>query len=354
MTPQDPNIQLPDFIEKKKRLFTQIDASSQPLAAYMRPLSIMAILIIVAILILLILPWQQTSQGAGHVISLAPNNREQKITALVDGRINQWFIEDGQYVKKDDPILEIIDNDPDLLERLIAKKDAIRQEYESLKLVMETSQLNMNRESRLSKSGLSSQKDYEQARIKYKQAKSKMSQAYAKFKSAEADVAKQQRQIITAPNNGFVYVYRGSGLNTLLKKGQTIAQFIPDINELAVSLYIDPNDLLFLAKNQRVRLRFEGWPILQVSGWPQLSTGTFGGIIKSIDNYVSDNGFVRTIVVRDPNDHQWPSQQFLKIGAQVQGWVVLSRVRLGYEIWRQINNLPPTMPKINKVNTLEK
>ena len=31
----------------------------------------------------------------------------------------------------------------------------------------------------------------------------------------------------------------------------------------------------------------------------------------------------------------------LRLGGKVRGWVLLNEVRLGYEIWRQLNYFPP-------------
>ena len=43
--------------------------------------------------------------------------------------------------------------------------------------------------------------------------------------------------------------------------------------------------------------------------------------------------------VRNP----WPSQRFLRQGARANGWVLLRKVPLGFEIWRRINGFPPVL-----------
>ena len=35
----------------------------------------------------------------------------------------------------------------------------------------------------------------------------------------------------------------------------------------------------------------------------------------------------------------------MRQGVRANGWVMLSRVRLGYEIWRQLNGFPPVLAK---------
>ncbi|MFM7558190.1 MAG: biotin/lipoyl-binding protein, partial [Alphaproteobacteria bacterium] len=83
---------------------------------------IMLIGLIIIILILSFTPWRQTARGFGHVISLDPNNRAQNIHATVNGRIKEWFVRDGSRVKAGDKLVEIIDNDPLIIERLQAEK----------------------------------------------------------------------------------------------------------------------------------------------------------------------------------------------------------------------------------------
>jgi multidrug efflux pump subunit AcrA (membrane-fusion protein) len=82
--------------------------------------------LIVAFLALIVaisfLPWTQTVQGDGYVTSLHPEQRPQTIHSTIDGRIEAWFVVEGQYVEKGDTILhisEIKDEyfDPNLLAR---------------------------------------------------------------------------------------------------------------------------------------------------------------------------------------------------------------------------------------------
>ncbi len=72
------------------------------------------------------LPWQQTVAGSGRVIAWAPQERRQLIEAPVEGRVAQWFVEEGQHVNEGDPIVEITDNDPELMERLEEEREVLR------------------------------------------------------------------------------------------------------------------------------------------------------------------------------------------------------------------------------------
>jgi membrane fusion protein, adhesin transport system len=82
----------------------------------------------------LFLPWQQNIQAYGTVTAFTPGDRPQTIQTAIAGRIEQWFVEEGQFVKRGDTILvmsEIKDEyfDPEILirleEQLVAKREGI-------------------------------------------------------------------------------------------------------------------------------------------------------------------------------------------------------------------------------------
>ena len=85
---------------------------------------------------------------------------------------------------------------------------------------------------------------------------------------------------------------------------------------------------------------FEGWPAVQFSGWPESAIGTFGGLVSSVDPVANDRGQFRVLVEEDPSD-PWPDDRYLRLGGQARAWIRLSEVRLGYELWRQLNRFPP-------------
>ncbi len=86
---------------------------------------IMARLLIISfiiILILVFLPWTQNIQSKGYVTTLQPNQRPQTVNSIIAGRIEKWFVREGNYVDKGDTIMfisEIKDEyfDPQLLSR---------------------------------------------------------------------------------------------------------------------------------------------------------------------------------------------------------------------------------------------
>ncbi len=86
----------------------------------------------------LFLPWTQNINGNGYLTTLKPGQRPQTIQSPIPGRIEKWFVQEGDYVKKGDTILFIseIKNeyfDPKLVERTgqqIKAKEASVTSYE--------------------------------------------------------------------------------------------------------------------------------------------------------------------------------------------------------------------------------
>lgn len=92
--------------------------------------------------IFLFIPWTQNIRAKGRVTALQPDQRPQAINSAIGGRIEKWFVQEGDFVKKGDTILfvsEIKDDyfDPNLLERtqeqLLAKEMSVKSYMEKVK-----------------------------------------------------------------------------------------------------------------------------------------------------------------------------------------------------------------------------
>ncbi len=71
----------------------------------------------------LFLPWQQNIRGTGQITALNPMNRPQTVEAVIAGRVQHWYVREGDYVEKGDTIVSITEVkekyfDPQLLMRL--------------------------------------------------------------------------------------------------------------------------------------------------------------------------------------------------------------------------------------------
>ena len=119
-----------------------------------------------------------------------------------------------------------------------------------------------------------------------------------------------------------------------------LVSFAPVASQRATELFVNGLDAVLVSPGREVRLSFEGWPAVQFSGWPSVAVGTFPGVVQFVDPAVSANGRYRVVVAEKPGQ-PWPNDSFLRLGGRAQGWVLLNEVKLGYEIWRQLNYFPP-------------
>lgn len=80
-------------------------------------------------LIFMFLPWTQNIRADGNVIALKPEQRPQSIQSVIGGRIEKWYVQEGDYVVKGDTILfisEVKDQyfDPEILIRTTEQIDS--------------------------------------------------------------------------------------------------------------------------------------------------------------------------------------------------------------------------------------
>ena len=328
-------------IEKKDfEPFTNLNNINTP-----KPLKVLPKIILtflgLTILILCLTPWQQTSKGFGHIIASDPNHRAQNISAPINGRIKKWYVKDGSVVKKDDKLVEIVDNDPLILERIRSERDAKKRKFQVSQIASQTSKLNYQRQEDLFNKGLSSRRDFEEAKIEYKKLLATEESAASELAESETKLSRQENQIIYAPKDGVILKVLAGDSATVVHLGDKLATFAPNLSDPAVEIYVSGNDIPLVTEGRKVRLQFEGWPIIQFSGWPSIAVGTFGGVISSVDSSISENGKFRVIVKKD-KDAKWPDERFLRHGAKAQAWILLNNVSLGYEFWRQLNSFPPS------------
>jgi len=286
------------------------------------------------------IPWVQTAVGQGQLIALHPTGRVQALSALVSGRIRRWHVQDGSMVKKGDLLVEISDNDPQLVPRLDAEVAALDSQLDAARIAMQTAKLDVDRKQRLFDKGLSARRDLEAATIRYKELKATAAGIAADLANAQVQRTRQATQQVVAPRDGIVMRIAAGDSATFVKEGDELVTFAPVTDQRAVEIFVSGLDAALVQPGRSVRLMFEGWPAVQFSGWPSVAIGTFPGVVQFVDPAVSANGRFRVIVV-EAAAAPWPSDRYLRLGVRTRGWIVLDSVRLGYEIWRRLNNFPP-------------
>lgn len=208
------------------------------------------------------------------------------------------------------------------------------------------------------------QVDIDYADAMYRKAKGDVAKAESDVHKASAElnkvekelsemqvkVSRQENQIVLAPFDGFVVQITPNQGGQMIKEGDMLCVIVPDTADRAVQIWLDGNDapLIDLDKHVHVRLQFEGWPAVQSAGWPSIAVGTFGGQVVSVDSIDDGKGQYRILILPDDQDTDWPGAvwpegRFLRQGVRANGWVLLERVPLWFEIWRRMNAFPPVV-----------
>jgi len=178
-------------------------------------------------------------------------------------------------------------------------------------------------------------------------ARAKLTEQRQKQLDLDVKVSRQEAQLVRAPRDGRVLRLHGGPGGAQVKAGDKLVSFVPDTGQQAVELWVDGNDMPLVREGEQVRLLFEGWPALQVVGFPGADAGTYAGRVTFVDAADDGKGHFRIVVRPDPDEHEWPDPERLRQGVRAKGWVLLGKVSLGYELWRRINGFP-SLPPVEK------
>jgi multidrug efflux pump subunit AcrA (membrane-fusion protein) len=143
-----------------------------------------------ALLIIMFFPWTQTISGKGYLTTLTPDQRPQTIQSAIPGRIEKWYVREGDFVEKGDTILHIseVKNeyfDPQLIVRTgqqVKAKELAVSSYQEKVIALQTQIGALGNEQRL----------------KLLQAKNKLQQAHLKVKSDSIDLEAAKTNILIA------------------------------------------------------------------------------------------------------------------------------------------------------------
>jgi multidrug efflux pump subunit AcrA (membrane-fusion protein) len=299
-----------------------------------------ALAITAAALVMAFVPWVQTANGDGLVVALNPDDRSADVSALVSGRITEWYVKDGELVAAGQPIARVVDLDPDYLTRLAAERAQIEAEIGSVTQSRATAMLDVNRAQALFREGLIARRDVELAQIKVAEGGAKLAESRAKLQRIDVQLARQSSQLVRAPRAGRVQTVNAGLSGGVVSPGSVLATIAPETATRAVALYIDGRDIALVRPGQQVRLEFEGWPAIQFSGWPSVAQGIFDGRVRAVDPTSGSGGLFRVLIDPAPGMRPWPDLRFTKLGAKVRGWIQMETVSVGYELWRQLNDFP--------------
>lgn len=186
-------------------------------------------------IIVLFLPWTQNVNGKGYVTTLTPEQRPQTIQSRIPGRVEEWYVREGDYVAKGDTILRISEikneyQDPLLAERTRNQRDAKSNAVTSYKSKVEALENQLGALSR-------------ERGLKISQAENKLKQARFKVQSDSIDyVAAQTNRDIAQKQYDRTDTLQKEGLKSTadvedkrLKLQETEAKLISQENKLLAS-----------------------------------------------------------------------------------------------------------------------
>ncbi|MDP3301770.1 MAG: hypothetical protein Q8S36_07375 [Sulfuricurvum sp.] len=157
-----------------------------------------------------------------------------------------------------------------------------------------------------------------------------------------ANVSRYTSGEVIAEKDGYVVKIFQNDKHKLIKMSEKIMHFSPKVTTKSVLLKVSDFNMPLIKEGLPVRIMFYGWPALQISGWPEIRFGTFGGIIKRVEQTSHEKGFYYAQIVEDPKE-PWPKENDLRMGTQATVWVRLETVPIWYQIWRLMNAMPPKM-----------
>lgn len=395
---------------------------------------------VLSTLIILFLPWSQNINAKGFVTTRLPEQRPQAIQSVIGGRLEKWFVSEGDFVKKGDTIVFLSDVkseyfDPNLLARTTEqfqaksqsvqsyeqKVNALNNQYSALlgalslkrkqiknkiqqahnkvkidsidllafKTNLKIAENQLFRTKTLYEKGLKTLTQLQEKELKLQASEAKVNvqqkklynqknslvnlnieamvvgREYAdKLAKSQSDMQtalsskfesiaetsklnnklsnyneRQKFYYVTAPQSGYVNKSIGKGIGETIKAGADIVTIIPNDYDLAVEVYLKPEDFTLVTIGEDVRLRFDGWPAIIISGWPEASTGIFYGKVIVVDKIISENGYYRVLLISDNNEREWPKKLAIGTGSDV--FILLNNVPIWYEIWRKLNGFPP-------------
>ncbi len=189
----------------------------------------------IILLVILFLPWTQNISGDGFLTTLKPDQRPQTIQSPIPGRIEKWYVREGDFVNKGDTILHISEIkseyfDPNLVARtgqqIKAKEMAVTSYQEKVK-ALQTQIEALTKERKLK---------LEQARNKLLQSKLKVQSDSIDLEAAKTNILIAQRQFDRTTQ------LEGEGLKAVtdveekrLKLQETQAKLISQENKLLTS-----------------------------------------------------------------------------------------------------------------------
>ena len=196
-------------------------------------------------IIILFLPWTQNVSGKGYVTTRTPEQRPQSIQSPMPGKIEQWYVKEGDFVQKGDTILFISEIKNEYQDPLLVARTDLQKEAKSKSVLSYKEKIR----------ALENQIDalINERKLKLAQAENKLQQAKLKVKSDSID-------LIAAETNKNIAERQYNRTATLQSEG---LKAVSDLEEKRLKLQeteaklVSQQNAFLASKNEILNARLE-------------------------------------------------------------------------------------------------
>ena len=249
---------------------------------------------------LLILIFAKTDQIIIVQGELQPTSRVREMKIPISGVVEKIFIQDGDYVNKDQKLLKLDDNLANETNQNIIKKIKLKNnelnfkkteldnsikmifnEIKNLKNVINIEENNLGRFDLLLKEGALSKYDYDEQKIKLIDLRTDLNSKYSlmsvkenqlkqQIKSIENNIIDFNNQLenineklkysyVTSPINGYIFDLKAKDKGYVINPDSEIMKIVPD-NDLEAIVYINSSDIGFVDLGRKADISIDSYP----------------------------------------------------------------------------------------------
>ena len=199
----------------------------------------------IILFIVMFLPWTQNITGQGIVTTLKPNQRPQHIQSQIPGRIEEWFVQEGDEVKKGDTILRISEVKSDYFDDRLMERTNDQIQAKSSSVTAYGGKVDaLNRQ-------ISALRN--EQKLKLEQTKNKLIQSHLKVKSDSIDLEASKTNLKIAET-------QFNRIQTLQEEG---LKAVKDVEEKSLKLqatqakFISQENKYLASQNEVINARLE-------------------------------------------------------------------------------------------------
>ncbi|MEP3837010.1 MAG: biotin/lipoyl-binding protein [Algibacter sp.] len=199
----------------------------------------------IILFLVMFLPWTQNITSQGTVTTLKPNQRPQHIQSQIPGRIEEWYVQEGDEVKKGDTILRISEVKSDYFDDRLMERTNDQIQAKSSSVTAYSGKVEaLNRQI----SALQNEK-----KLKLEQTQNKLLQARLKVKSDSIDLEASKTNLKIAET-------QFNRIQTLQKEG---LKAVKDVEEKRLKLqesqakFISQENKYLASKNEVINAKLE-------------------------------------------------------------------------------------------------